>query len=163
MQAQPLQPISREEHAARLARVEVIGRRNGFVGAIEYRHAISGSGGAQYAMGPTIEQDMLVVDAQAFQRDSTDGDFSLEAMIAHERGHQLVCRHERLRRNTPQAMSAVTEEVLASLVGALIVHDAADGEKLILKALGDLVERGMGLAEASRHVERVLSYLEAIL
>lgn len=157
------QPISRAEYAARLARVQTIARAIGFVGTVEYRHASSRSGGAQYAMAPTIEQDLLLVDAEAFRRDSAGDDFSLEAMIAHERGHQLVCRHERLRRNTPQGMSAVTEEVLASLVGALIAHDPRDGEKLILKALADLVEHGMGLAEASQRIEKVLSHLETIL
>jgi hypothetical protein len=59
MEEQSLQPISRAEHAARLARVQAIARRLGFEGAVEYRHASSRSGGAQYAMAPTIEQDML--------------------------------------------------------------------------------------------------------
>jgi len=60
-------------------------------------------------------------------------------------------------------MSGVTEEVLASLVGALIVPSPSDAQMLVLKALGDLVTRGMSLAEASRHVEHVMKYLEAVL
>ncbi len=60
-------------------------------------------------------------------------------------------------------MSAVTEEVLASLLGSLIVEHPRDGESLVLKALAELVEHGMPPNEASRHVEEILSYLEAIL
>jgi hypothetical protein len=121
------------------------------------------SGGAQYGIGPTVEQDLLVVYPEAFRRDSDPDDFSLEAIIAHERGHQLICRHEPLRRNTPSAMSGVTEEVLASLVASVITRETGDGEDLILKALFALVERGMEADEASRRVQDVLSYLEAVL
>src|SRR5438046_170912 len=88
-------------------------------------------GGAQYGMAPIIEQDLLLVYADAFRRDAAGDDFSLPAIIAHERGHQVLCRHERLRRNTPQEMSSATEEVLASLIGALISDDSRDGEMLV--------------------------------
>src|SRR5262249_51827468 len=132
-------------------------------GIVEYRHLSSRSGGAQYAMGPSAKQDMLVVDAEAFRRDAAGDDYSLNAIIAHERGHQLVCRHSTLMRTIPPGMSAITEEVLASLVGALIVEQPADAEVLVLKALGELVKRGMELSEASRRVEQVLLSLEAVL
>jgi hypothetical protein len=155
-----LEGLSAAEHAARLARVSAIARRLGFVGIVEYRHR---SGGAQYGMAPTIEQDSLLVYAEAFRRDAASDDFSLPAIIAHERGHQILCRHERLRRNTPQEMSEATEEVLASLIGALISDDPRDGEMLVLKALSELVDRGMPAADASRRVEKILTYLEAIL
>jgi hypothetical protein len=163
MEEQSPEPISAAEHDARLDRVAAVARRLGFVGSVEYRHTYSRTGGAQYGMAPAIAQDVLVVDAEAFRRDGAGDDFSLEAIIAHERGHQLLCRHERLRRNIPLGMSAVTEEVLASLVGSLIAEEPRDGQALILKALGELVERGMRLTEATRHVEAVLSYLEAVL
>ncbi|MCI0377049.1 MAG: hypothetical protein L0215_05560 [Gemmataceae bacterium] len=163
MQEQSPKSISASEHQARLERAETIARRLGFVGRVEYRHAYSRFGGAQYGMAATIEQDVLVVDAEAFRRDATGDDFSLEAIIAHERGHQLLCRHERLRRNLPRGMSTVTEEVLASLVGSLIAENPRDGQILILKALSELVESGMPLGEASQRVEDVLTYLEAVL
>jgi hypothetical protein len=60
-------------------------------------------------------------------------------------------------------MSAATEEVLASLVGALIAERPRDAEVLVLKALAELVGRGMPFDEATRRVEDVLSHLEAVL
>jgi hypothetical protein len=157
------QPISRRENRARQKRVEAIARPLGFVGPVEYRHAYSTSGGAQYLLGATPEEDMLLVFAEAFRRDAAADDFSLEAIIAHERGHQLLYRHELLRRNLPRELSTITEEVLASLLGSLIVKDHRDRENLVLKGLAELVESGMGAAEASERVANVLLYLEAIL
>ena len=163
MHEKSLEPISEAERAGRFELAERIARRLGYVGLVEYRHTYSQSGGAEYAMAPAIEQDLLVVYADAFRRDAAGHDFSLEAIIAHERGHQLLCRHVTLRRTPPSEMSAVTEEVLASLLGSLIVEHPRDGESLVLKALAELVEHGMPPNEASRHVEEILSYLEAIL
>src|SRR5687768_5113575 len=126
-------PISAVEHQGRKRRLEAAARRVGFVGKVDYQHAFSRTGGAHYAAGEIVELDRLMVDAGAFVRDSAGDDFSLEAIIAHERGHQLVCRHERLRRNVPAPMSGVTEEVLASLAGALVAPNSRDGETLVLK------------------------------
>jgi hypothetical protein len=156
-------PISAVEERARLARVAAVARRLGFVGIVEYRHVSTPSGGAQYGMGAAVEQDLLVVYPEAFRRDAAPDDFSLEAIIAHERGHQLICRDDRLRRNLPNDMSSVTEEVLASLVGSVIVGDTADADNLVLKALFLLSERGMPTDEASRRVQNVLTYLEGVL
>ncbi len=163
MQEKAPQPISGPEHRARQNRVEAIAHRLGFVGTVEYRHVSTRSGGAQYGMGAAIEKDGLIVYPEAFRRDAAGDNFSLEAIIAHERGHQLLCRHQRLRRNTPKDMSAVIEEVLASLIGSLIVDDPGDGEVLILKALFSLVEGGMPTEEASGRVQEILDYLEAVL
>jgi|SRR5579884_1858748 len=123
MHDKPPRAISTQQQIARRARVEAIARELGFVGAVEYRHVSTASGGAQYGMASTEVEDLLVVYPIAFERDSDPDDFSLEAIIAHERGHQLVCRHKRLRRNMPDPMSEATEEVLASLVGAVICHN----------------------------------------
>src|SRR3989442_12938744 len=108
MEEQAPRPVSAAEAAARLDRAEAIARRLGFVGTVESRHAFSQSGGAQYAMAPAADLDMLVVYAEAFRRDASSDDFPLAAIIAHERGHQLLHRHERLRRNIPGALSTVT-------------------------------------------------------
>ncbi len=143
--------------------METIARSLGFVGQVEYRQAYSTSGGAQYLLGATAEEDMLLIFAEAFRRDAAGDDFSLEAIIAHERGHQLLYRHELLRRNLPSVLSTITEEVLASLLGSLIVKDHRDRENLVLMALAELVESGMGAVEASERVANVLLYLEAIL
>jgi hypothetical protein len=163
MEEQSPQPISAAEFGNRLERAEAIARRLGFVGTVEYRHAFSRTGGAQYGRAATAEKDVVVVDAEAFRRDAAGDDFTLEAIIAHERGHQLLCRHERLSRNVPTELSRGTEEVLASLIGAHIVEHSRDSQMLILKALAELVERGMQVTEASRRVEEVMTYLEAIL
>ena len=60
-------------------------------------------------------------------------------------------------------MSETTEEVLASLLGSLIVSDSRDREMLELKAVFELVERGINLSEASRRVEVNLDLLRRIL
>lgn len=86
--------ISSAERASRLRRARRIARNFGFIGRVEYRHVFSGSGGAQFGLALDREQDLLVVDAEAFLRDADIDDFWLEAMIAHERGHQIVCRNE---------------------------------------------------------------------
>jgi hypothetical protein len=156
-------PISMKEERARQARVNAVARRLGFAGSVEYRHVSTRSGGAQYGKGATALEDLFVVYPEAFRRDLDPGDFSLEAIIAHERGHQLICRDNRLRRNMARDMSDVTEEVLASFVRSIIIDDAGAGENLVLKALFVLVERGMRAEEASRRVEDVLMYLEAVL
>jgi hypothetical protein len=51
----------------------------------------------------------------------------------------------------------------ASHVGATITKDPRASDDLVLKALFILVERGMRADEASRRVQDVLKYLEAIL
>ncbi len=106
----------------------------GFVGRVEYQHAYSRSGGAQYGLAVTPERDLLTVYAEAFERDADPEEFSLEAIIAHERGHQVLARHPRLARIVPAMMSGVTEEILASLVGSLLVGTEKDRQDLLLKA-----------------------------
>lgn len=163
MHQEPPAPISAKEQSARSARVITIARGLGFVGTVEYRHVATRSGGAQYGIGPTIDSDALIVYAEAFRRAAAGDDFSLEAIIAHERGHQLVFRHERLRRSLPRSISLVTEEILASLVGSLVVKNLHDSEDLVAKALGELLGCGIRLAEASRRIREVLTYLESVL
>lgn len=68
------EPISATEHRARIRR---IGRRLGFIGRVEYRHVYSHSGGARYGTGPSIDDDLLALYAEAFERDADPADFSL--------------------------------------------------------------------------------------
>src|SRR2546421_6255 len=77
---------------ARRKRVARIARALGFVGHVEYRHVYSQTGGAQYGQGTTAAEDLLTVYAEAFDRDADPDDFSLDAILAHERGHQLLAR-----------------------------------------------------------------------
>jgi hypothetical protein len=163
MPDESLKPISAKEERARQRRVTALARALGFVGRVEYRHVTTRSGGAQYGMGATVKEDLLLVYPEALRRDADPEDFSLEAILAHERGHQVICRDRRLSRNLPGDMSAVTEEVLDSLIGSIITKDPRAGDDLMLKGLFTLVERGMHPDEASRRVQDVLRYLEAIL
>src|SRR2546423_8354503 len=90
------QPLSPAELRARRSRVARLACGLGFVGRVEYRHVYSQSGGAQYGRGAGAGTDLLTVYAEAFDRDADPDDFSLSAIIAHERGHQLLARHPRL-------------------------------------------------------------------
>jgi hypothetical protein len=130
--------ISAAELARRTERVRRIARSLGFVGTVEYRHVASASGGALYGQGVTTADDLLVVYARAFDRDADPSDFSLGAIIAHERGHRLFARHPSLAAFSRLA-TAVSEEVVASLIGARIVDDPADRESLVGKAAADLL------------------------
>jgi hypothetical protein len=115
----PPRPLSAAELRARRNRVLRIARRLGFTGRVEYRHVSTTSGGAQYGSGPTPQEDLLVVYAKAFERDADPNDFSLEAMIAHERGHQLCRRHARLGPVIGVRLSMISEEFVASLLEAV--------------------------------------------
>src|SRR3954447_9599319 len=105
------QPIGPAEARRRQSVALQLARELGFVGRVEYRHVYSQSGGAQYGRGAAAGSDLLTVYAEAFDRDAKPDDFSLSAIIAHERGHQLSARHPRL--SVLLASSSVTgEEVL---------------------------------------------------
>jgi hypothetical protein len=107
----------------------------GFVGNVEYRHVYSQTGGAQYGRGSTPANDLLTVYAEAFERDADPEDFSLAAMIAHECGHQILARHPRIARRVA-GVSEASEEILASLLGAMICNDDADRVLLFAKGHG---------------------------
>jgi hypothetical protein len=126
----------------------------GFVGRVEYRHVYSQSGGAQYGRGAEAGSDLLTVYAEAFERDANSDDFSLSAIIAHERGHQILARHPRLSALLASA-SAAAEEVLASLLGALVLEPGPDRDTLVDKAAFELVSRGA----TTETVERVITNL----
>jgi len=90
-------PISVMEERRRWRRIRRLAKQLGFEGELEYRHTMSRTGGAQYQIGSMAELDRLVVFALAFQRDADPEDFSLTAILAHERRHQLLHRHSRRR------------------------------------------------------------------
>ena len=41
----------------------------------------------------SAEEDLLIVYAEAFAKEADPEDFSLTAILAHERGHQILARH----------------------------------------------------------------------
>ena len=156
----PLTPAGRR---ARRTRVALIARRVGFVGRVEYRHVYSQTGGAQYGKATTEADDLLTVYAEAFERDADPEDFSLEAIVAHERGHQLLARHPRIAKQVGGRISAAGEEILASLLGAMICHDAADRDSLVAKAMAELLDREVTQEVAVRQILDLWNLLEALL
>ena len=134
----------------------------GFSGVVEYRHVYTQTGGAQYGRGRTKDEDLLTVYAEAFERDADPEDFSLEAMIAHERGHQLIARHRRIARRAA-GISAAGEEILASVLGAIICHDDAGHVALYGKAVAELLDRGLPPEAASRQLQELRELMEALL
>ena len=84
---------------------------------------VTQSGGAQFVAGAA--GDMLVIYADAFRRDADPDDYSLRAIIAHERGHQVLVRDPRLAGRVA-GLPLTAEEVLASLVGVRLVGPGSD-------------------------------------
>lgn len=156
-------PISRSEHQRRQRHVTRLACQFGFAGHVEYRHILSDTGGAQFGLAPRTEQDLLTVFAEAFDRDANPQEFSLAAILAHECGHQRICRHAGLRHWLPSELPLVSEEVLASIIGAMLVTDAQDDEDLMFKAIHDLLDCGVGPTKAGRLVTDLRSNLEKLL
>ena len=148
---------------ARQRRISQIARDLGFVGRVEYRHVYTQSGGAQYGLAAASKEDLLIVSAEAFERDADADDFSLEAILAHERGHQLLARHERLTRNLPSEWSEVSEEIAASLLGSLLVRDEKDQQDLLLKAMFEAAKHGRESEAATVLIMQLRALLEKIL
>jgi len=157
------EPISAAERRQRQRRAAGVARALGFAGRVEYRHASNSAGGAQFGLGPTPDEDVLIVYADAFSRDADPTDFSLEAILAHERGHQVLARHERLRRAIMLEVSLASEEILASLIGSLLVESNEDCEALLLKALAETMDLGLAPADATRVNAQLRETLEQLL
>jgi hypothetical protein len=155
-------PIPAAQLLARQSRVVLIAKALGFVGNSEYRHVYSQTGGAQYARGSLQDADLLTVYAEAFERDADPEDFSLEGMIAHERGHQILARHPRIAKRAA-GISQASEEILASLLGAMICNDDTDRVALYAKATAELLDRGQNAEAANRQLQELWDLLEALL
>ena len=116
------EPLLRRSSGRSIAESEGSRGVSGFVGRVEYRHVYSRSGGEQHGIGPMPAEDLLVVYAEAFERDADPADFSLDAIVAHECGHQRLIRNGNLQAILVRFPGqARFEEVLASLVGSLLL------------------------------------------
>jgi len=135
----------------------------GFTGRVEYRHVYSRSGGAQFGLGSRAGEDLLTVYAEAFERDADPEDFSLHAILAHERGHQLLARHPRIARRVAGRMSVASEEILASLLGAIISVRQEDRDALLAKAIMELLDHGETLEVATRRLQELWNLMEVLL
>ncbi len=151
------------ERQARRSRVARQARAVGFVGRVEYRHVYSQTGGAQYGRGSTTDVDLLTVYAEAFERDANAEDFSLEAILAHERGHQLLARHSRIAKHVAGRVSAASEEILASLLGAMLCQTEGDRDALVAKAMVELLSHGEKIEVATKRLQDLWDMLEALL
>ena len=156
-------PLSLSQRRARRNRAARIARKFGFVGHTEYRHVYSQSGGAQYGKGIATREDLLTVFAEAFERDSDSQDFSLEAIVAHECGHQLLARHPRISKLVAGRISLMGEEILASLLGAMLCDNVADRDSLVAKAVVELFEGGESREAATRRIPELWDLLGELL
>lgn len=155
-------PLSAAALRARRNRIARLAKRLGFVGRVEYRHAYSRSGGATYGQAATPDQDLLTVYVEAFEKDADPNEFSLNAILAHERGHQVFVRHTRLA-NWAAKASVASEEVLASILGGIICGVEQDRDDLRSKAAFELCRRGVSREDAVGMVRRLTALLEALL
>ncbi|MBX9623190.1 MAG: hypothetical protein K2X82_05195 [Gemmataceae bacterium] len=160
MTPRPPDPITPAETRRRRDRARRLARAVGFVGRVLYRHAPTDSGGAQFVPGQA--GDTLVVYAEAFRRDANPDDFSLRAIVAHERGHQVLARDRRLAARAA-GLPVAAEEVLASLIGARLVGPGSDREALVAKAAADLLDAGVGPDRAARLVGDLWGLLGELL
>src|SRR5436190_24139639 len=156
-------PLTPSERKARRRRVARLAHGLGFGGRVEYRHVYSQTGGAQYGRGSTAAEDLLTVYAEAFERDADPEDFSLAAMLAHECGHQLLARHPRIAKRVAGRISAASEEILASLLGARPCATEADRDALVAKATVELLNHGETLEVATQRLQELWELLEALL
>ncbi len=161
----PIRPtlISESERAARQRRISQIARQLGFVGHVEYRHVRSQAGGAQYGLAASPDQDVLIVYAEAFEHDADPEDFSLEAMLAHECGHQKLARDPRLARVLAKFPYEPFEEILASLIGSLLVAESESAQTLVWKGTAELGEVRLSAEIVVGFVERLRVILRHFL
>jgi hypothetical protein len=156
-------PLSAAALRARRRRVARIAKRLGFVGRVEYRHVYSRTGGARYGLGVTEEQDLLTVYVEAFERDADPSDFSLNAILAHERGHQIAVRHPGIVALLAGRINDEAEEIVASVLGAIICRNRRDENTLMSKATVELMNYGQPPRVVTQRVEDLRRLLEAHL
>ena len=157
------EPISAAEQRMRTRRVTGIGSGLGFVGSMEYRHLYSQSGGAQYCIGPSVDDDIIVVYAEGFERDANPDDFCLEALVAHECGHQRLTRDPNLRKVLVKFPGEELEEVLASLVGSILLGETEAATTLVWKATAELGDMGIAGESCVQLIERLRQLLRNFL
>jgi hypothetical protein len=130
---------------------------------VEYRHVDSRTDRAQHGIGPSTQDDTLALYAEAFERDADPADFPLEALIAHECGHQRLLRNQGLRTILARFPSEPFEEFLASLLGSLLPGESGSAQALVWKATADLRQLGLGAAGTVRLIERLRRLLRFYL
>jgi hypothetical protein len=74
----------------------------------------------------------------------------------------LLRRHARLQR-LAAGITLITEEMLASLLGSLLVDSPSDRDDLIHKAASEVVQRGMDPGLAVHRLQDLRALLEKLL
>ena len=81
----------------------------------------------------------------------------------HECGHQVAVRNSTLKRWLHGELPVASEEVLASIIGSLLVFEVEDHNDLAMKAIHDVIRCGVKREKAKEVVMNLRSVLEAIL
>ena len=76
---------------------------------------------------------------------------------------QLLARHRRIAKRVAGRISAGSEEILASLLGAILCASPADRDALVAKATVELLNHGEGLEVATQRLQELWDLLEALL
>lgn len=155
--------ITLTERARRIDLVRHSAAKLGFRGRVEYWHRYGSEGPAQVRLGANITQDVLRVFSQVFERENDPQQFSLEAIVAHECGHQVFHRHRLLHRWFGSRVSLSHEEIIASLIAALLVASRTDKDALLDKAFSDALETGISGPEATSMINGLRAVLELLL
>ena len=124
---------------------------------------VQSRGRREYGRAGIAEEDLLIVYAEAFEKGADPEDFSLNAILAHQRGHQMLARHPLIAQRVAGRISDASEEILASLLGAMICEDEKDRDDLIAKAAVELIEHGESPGTAYQRLQELKNLFEALL
>ena len=80
-----------------------------------------------------------------------------------KRSLRAISAAQRLAREKRVQLSEASEEILASLLGAVICTDDGDRRALLAKAVAELLERGQSPENASRQIQQLRELLGALL
>lgn len=150
-------PLTAAERHVRRVGAARLACEIGFVGRREYRHFNCQTGGAPYAWGSTIDQDVLTAYAEAFERDTptaTPLHSKLFWLTSAANIYWLVIRTKKLssiRQELPSAIAATGEDAIrwleARMTGSERQSPAASEQNEVFCSLRRLLEtpsRGKG-------------------
>ncbi len=75
----------------------------------------------------------------------------------------MLARHPRLASRVVGTISSASEEILASILGAIVSSAAEDSDLLLAKATAELLERGEQPEVATRLIAQLKHHLERLL
>jgi hypothetical protein len=75
----------------------------------------------------------------------------------------LLARHPRLARYGGGRISPASEEIVSSILGAIVCQSGVDRDVLLAKATFELVSRGEDPDESTRQIRNLWNHLRALL